>query len=239
MRGIRPKYNLICLIVFSLLVSCKKKQNEEAPDLGYDYYPAKVGSYIEYDVDSTAYTPLPVDTIVAKFRIKEVIEEEITDNQGRPALKIVRYKKNYSATVPYSAMNWTLQDVWTANKTNTTAEVVEENVRFVKLIFPVADAQTWNGNAQNTIGDWQYKYSEMDQPAAYNGLSFEKTVFITQKKTLTALSNQYYVEKYARGVGLIYREIIDVKSQNNIGVPIMNRIEEGVVYKQTVVAYQN
>ncbi|MFL5752201.1 MAG: hypothetical protein ACJ76F_02245 [Bacteroidia bacterium] len=235
MRVIQLNYFSLCILALSLLLSCKKKENAEVPDLGYDYYPATIGSYIEYDVDSTAYTPLPVDTIVSKFRIKEVIEEEITDNQGRPTLKIVRYKKNYSATVPYNLMTWTLQDVWTANKTKTTAEVVEENVRYVKLAFPVADDASWNGNAQNTMGDWEYKYSGMDSPSSYNGLSFEKTVLVNQKKYLTAISYQYYTEKYARGVGLIYKEIIDVKSTHNIGVPILNRIEEGVVYKQTIV----
>lgn len=238
MKEIQHRYGLLVFIAVVVLSSCKKDPSTaEVPDLGYDYYPATAGSYIEYDIDSTAYTPLPVDTIYAKFRIKEVIEETFTDNQGRPALKIVRYKKNYSPTIPYSQMSWTLQDVWMSNKTSTTAEVVEENVRFVKLVFPVADDITWNGNAQNTIGDWEYKYSNTDQPAAYGTLAFDKTVQVNQKKFVSLLAYQYYTEKYARGVGLLYKEIIDIKSQHNVNLPIMDRIEEGVVYKQTIVDY--
>jgi hypothetical protein len=238
MRFNQIRYSLLFIILASLFLSCKKKQdNAAAPDLGYDYYPGTVGSYIEYDVDSIAYRPLTLDTVEAKFHIKEVIEEEFTDNQNRPALRIVRYKKNYSATIPYSQMSWTLQDVWLANKTRTTAEVVEENVRFVKLIFPVTEDGSWNGNAQNTIGEWEYKYSGFGQSATYNSLTFGECVLVTQKKSASLLSYQNYVEKYAKGVGMVYKEIIDVKSQHNIGIPILNRIEEGIIYKQTIVDY--
>jgi hypothetical protein len=94
------KYTLyiFCLL---LLFSCKKNRElEENPDLGYDYFPLNLGKYIEYDVDSTAYIQLPTaDTIIAKYRIKEVIDSIFKDNQNRDTYRITRYKKNYSPTI--------------------------------------------------------------------------------------------------------------------------------------------
>ena len=227
------------LFIFSLfLFACTKTQNEEVAGIGSDYYPALKGSYIVYDVDSTAYIQLPsVDTIHTKFLIKEVIDSIFTDNEGRPTLHLVRYKKRYSALIPYSQMDWEIQDVWTANKTTSTAEVVEENIRYIKLVFPVKNGKIWNGNAQNTIGDWDYKYENVDNPLTLNNLSFSKTLTINQKNSTTLINYQRYTEKYAKGVGLIYKEISDVKSNTVTTAPILNRIEQGIVYKMTVIEY--
>ncbi len=231
------KTYIVCVFSVFLLLACTKKQNEEAPDIGSDYFPGTKGSYIVYDVDSTAYTALPVDTIHAKFLIKEMIDSVFADNQGRPTLKIVRYKKTYSPTIPYSQMSWEIQDVWAANKTVSTAEVVEENTRFIKLIFPVKSGKTWNGNAQNTIGEWNYKYENVDEALTINNLSFDKTLVVNQKYYPTLISYQRYTEKYAKGVGMIYREITDVKSNTITMAPILSRIEEGIVYKMNVIDY--
>ncbi len=227
------------LLLTLLITSCKKKQEEEIlVDLGQDYFPVKVGNYIVYDVDSVAYSLLLHDTIISKYRIKEEIDTLFEDNSGRQTIRLVRYKKNFSATIPYDQMSWKVQDVWMANKTNTTAEVVEENVRFIKLIFPVANAKTWNGNAQNTQPEWKYKYENTDAPLTINKLNFDKTVKVTQRFSSSLIHYQSYVEKYARGVGMIYKEKIDVKSNTISSVPILNRIEEGIVYKMNVVEYQ-
>ncbi len=233
----RILFSFLTLITSLLFFSCTKKQAGESPDVGSDYFPVKVGNYIEYDVDSVAYTPLPLDTIEKKYRIKEVIDSIYTDNEGRPAIRLVRYKKNYSPTVPYSQMNWNIQDVWMANKTASTVEVAEENTRYIKLTFPVKSGNTWNGNAQNTLGEWNYKYENVGEALSLNGLNFEKTLKVNQKNYVTLISYQKYFEKYARGVGLVYKEITDVKSNTITSAPILNRIEEGVVYKMTVVAY--
>ncbi len=224
------------LILF--FAGCKKRVIEEAPDLGYDYFPTEVGKFVEYDVDSTAYIQLPtIDTIIKKFRIKVKIDSIFLDNQGRNTMRVVRYKKNYDAVIPYSAMTYVIQDIWAANATKTTAEFVEENVRYIKLTFPVKADKKWNGNVQNTIGDWQYKYVNMDVPLTLGALSFEKTLEVSQLYFPSVISYQNYTEKYARGVGMIYKEIIDIKSQLSPSIPIFDRIQEGVIYKMTIVNY--
>lgn len=232
------RFSLPILILALLFVSCRKERKDTAPDFGYDYYPGTVGSYIEYDVDSISYIQLPQeDTLVFKFRIKEKIDCVITDNQGRPTLHITRFKKNYDPLVPYSQQNWIIKDVWAANISKSTVEVVEENVRYVKLSFPVTLNKSWNGNAQNTIGRWDYKYTAVDENATYGILFFPKTLTVTQKFYPTQIGYQKYVEQYAKNVGLIYREVIDYKYKQSGGVVLPGVISEGVYYKMKVIAY--
>lgn len=221
-----------------LITGCKKNEPGEPIDMGYDYFPGKVGSYIIYDVDSISYTELPtVDTLYFKFQIKESIDSLIYDQENRPTLKIIRYKKMYDPNVPYSQMSWTLQDVWTANVNNTSVQVVEEDVRYTKLIFPVKKGSTWNGNAHNTIGEWDYKYTEVDEAAVVGGISFEKALEVKQKSFFSAINQQEYFEQYAKGVGLIYRLIEDYSFQDGSGVANPGHIYTGKFYEMRVNSY--
>ena len=158
-------------------MSCKKK-TETPPDVGYAYAPTTIGKYVVYDVDSTVYDDFFQDTTYFKYRIKEKLEEEYIDNSGRTAIKMIRYIKTYNASVNYDQMPWVVKDVWSYLKTSTTLEVVEEDVRFTKLIFPIKVDATWNGNAQNTIGEWDYTYSYMDRTEIVNNVKFDNALLV-------------------------------------------------------------
>lgn len=231
---------LIILVCVSFLFSCNKKKEEQFTDLGYEYYPITLGKYIVYDVDSTVYDDFSGDTTYYKFRVKEKIEETYTDNEGQPAYKLVRYVKWYNPLVIYDNMPWVIRDVWSLNKTTTAVEVVEENVRYIKLTFPVKEERTWKGNSKNILQDWDYKYLSIDKSEIINTLSFDNVLTVEQKddKLKNMVHREYYVEKYAKGVGLVSKEIKDLFSGTiQIGIPVEQRIEKGIVYKQTIVSY--
>lgn len=229
----------LCLLVLGVF-SCTKHHTEAPPDLGYDYYPAKIKSYVIYDVDSISYRQPQNDTMKFKFQIKEKLDTLFTDNQGRPTIKIVRYKKMYSPTIPYSQMNWTvLQDVWMANKSKTDAEVVEENIRYTKLAFPAKLNGTWNGTAHaDTNAVNTYTYTAYDTPASCGNLSFQKTLTVSQLSSNgIVILYQNYNEKYARGVGLIYKEITNYNYQDAHGLFTPGHIYEGIHYVMTINFY--
>ncbi len=211
-----------------------------APDLGYEFAPQNVGKYIVYDVDSIVYDDFYKDTTQYKYRVKEKLEENITDNQGRPSLRLVRYYKKFNVLTPYEQIQWTVKDVWYYTRTNTALEVVEENKRFVKLSFPVKQDAVWDGNAQNNNGAMNYKYLFIDLKQNINGTTFDNVLCVEQKddKRKNAIRRQYYIEKYAKGVGLVYREITDLYSNTVIAnVPVEKRIEKGIIYKLTYVTH--
>lgn len=233
---------LITVLISIAVFSCKKKTEPVKPDIGEAYYPSTIGKYIIYNVDSIIFDEFTFDSTFYKYQIKEKIEEGYTDLQGRPALKLVRYIKKFNAAVSYSAMPWTIKDVWQVNITNRNVEVVEENIRFVKLIFPVKQNSTWNGNSTNTMEEWEYKYSYMDKTETIGGIQFSKVALIIQKKFPTKISREDYSEKYAKDVGLVYREIIDLKynsiyNENTDWKDIPDK--SGIVYHATVVSYGN
>lgn len=197
-------------------------------------------------MDSTVYDDFNHDTIYYKYRIKEKLEDYYVDNEGRDAIKLVRYIKKYDSTLSYDHMPWEVKDVWNYTKTATTLEVVEEDQRFTKLIFPVKEEATWDGNAANTIGKWDYTYEYIDKAEAINGISFNEVLKVVQKddKLQNAIHRQYYIEKYTKEVGLVYREIKDlisntptIDSVTHQVTPVESRITKGVIYKLTYVTH--
>jgi hypothetical protein len=236
------------LFVFGLgFISCKKDKSF-APDMGYNYFPDQVGKYVVYDVDSFYCDDSKTDTF--KFQIKEKIQAVFLDNENRPTLRLERYIKKYRADSAYYDMKWTLRNVCLENKTITNAEKVEENSRFVKLVFPIKISQTWNGNAQNIKAGWEYGYDFFDQPRWVGALHFDSVLQVNQydDKNKILTERKLYIEKYARNVGMIYKQVIDVKSQCPSSDPavasvyysehdILKRITSGIRYTYTINSY--
>jgi hypothetical protein len=227
---------LISLFLIAL-VSCKK--DTQVLDVGYEYFPETIGKYVIYEGDSIIYDEegnAPHDTI--RFQVKEVIESIYTDNQGRPTMRIERYKKMYNDTLPYNNMPWILSDVWAANRTSTTAERVEENVRFIKLIFPVKEDQSWNGNAQNTLEEWPYEITSAHESETVNNLSFDSVAVVLQNDDENLVERKYGVEKYARDIGLIYKEylVLDKQKKDSLDFPPFDDTT-GIWYRLKVIGY--
>ena len=235
----------VLLIVVSGNHSCKKEKDPD-PDMGYNYFPNQVGKYVIYDVDSFYYNdfnvPLTIDTF--KFQVKEKIQSTYLDNQNRTTLRLERYVRFYNLLVPYSSMPWVLRDVWAANRTATTAEKVEENERYIKLAFAVKQDQTWNGNAQNTLGEQTYSYTFINQPRTIGGTSFDSVLQVNQLDDASIIHKKYSIEKYAKRIGLVYKQVIDIESQPDptwtaavtsafLGQPIMTRVTSGHQYTYT------
>jgi hypothetical protein len=211
--------NLIPIFIISgLLVtglnSCKKDPGP-AFDMGYNYFPDEIGTYVVYNVDSIfyddRYTPSKKDTF--KFQIKEKIQSVFNDSEGRPTMRLERSVKYFNADMDYALMNWKLKDVWIQNKTKRTAEKVEEDVRYIKLAFPVTSDKKWNGNAYNTNPEENYSYNFIDLARTVGNIRFDSVLQVDQHNETNLISQIISEEKYARNVGMIYKKVIDVDSQ--------------------------
>lgn len=189
-----------------MVFSCKEKTTEPE-DFYYDYFPVEVGTWVTYNVEDTRYD---VQTITETYQLKELIESETTDNQGRPSLRIVRYWRQTDDEP------WEVKDVWLSTRTKSTAEKVEENIRYVKLVFPVRDYQTWDGNIYNNEPEWEYYYDSINEPRAINNLTFGETVKVVQAENLNLIQEQDAYEIYAKNVGLVYRKLINLEYSENL-----------------------
>lgn len=242
-------YTFTVLVVFFPL-ACKKGDSS-TPDMGYDYFPDVVGHFVVYDVDSTNYDDffIPTKITTYKFQIKEKIASIFLDNQNRSTIRLERFVKKYDSLVPYSSMSWVLQDVWSENVTATTAEKVEENDRYIRLIFPVRDNKEWDANVQNIYDQRDFSYEYVDETKSIGGKSYAnvlETLYDDGGGILT--SREYRTEKYARGIGMVYRRMIVVESQPEAGAsatvlqtffakPIMDRVSSGYQYTMTINTY--
>lgn len=231
--------SISAVFLFSVLFfSCDKENEAEPIDLGTSYYPTDIGKFVIYEVDSIIYTDLSKDTLVYKYQIKEKFTEEFTDNLGLPAIRIERYIKKYNPSTSYDSLPWIMKEVWFANYNQKSIQVVESNLRFTKLIFPVQEKISWDGNAFNSLGEQLYYYDYIDRNETIGSIGLTNVLLVKQKEANTLINYQNHVEKYAKGIGLVYKEITDLQSNNIIAnVPVEDRIEQGIIYKQTLLSH--
>lgn len=226
---------LVTLAVFLTLSSCKKDTIDGTIVQGYEYFMTDEGRYNEFAVDSTQWDDFNDTVITYLFDIREVNDSLFLDNSGDTTVRLERLRRD-SVTGP-----WYIKDVWSMKRTATTAEKVEENERFIKLRFPIKEGYTWNGNLYNTQDPWEYKLTNVGQPFTVNGITFAETVTVEQTGTNDPLINkQLGKEVYAKGVGLIYKElaILEGKTEPDvIGLPFDDRIKKGFKMKMSLTNY--
>jgi hypothetical protein len=226
------------IVACLVLASCKKKKEEVSVVLGLDYYPTTLGRFVVYDVDSTVYNDLAQDTVYYKYRIKEKLTDNFTDNEGKPATRLERYIKLFNPNKSYDSIPYTMKEVWMLNADDKRIQVMESNVRFTKLVFPIQADKSWNGNVNNVLGEKFYSYTYIDKSETINGVNLKSVLQVKQEDNKTLISWKYASEKYAKDIGLVYREIKDIYSNAVVsGVSVENRIERGLIYKQTIVSY--
>jgi len=207
----------ICSVcIAALLFTACKKDKPTGIYMGYDYFPINIGHWVIYNVDSVYLYPfkLPYQIDTDVYQVKEVIDSLYTNNLGQRTAVIDKFKR-----LPDS-VNWVYQKTYTANLSPTEALRKEDNVTYVKLIFPVTATSTWNGGAFNSGEynsglDWDesnFQYTIVNTPATINSIAFDSTLTVLQCDNQNFTQYQYIVEQYATGVGLIYKQIINMVS---------------------------
>lgn len=217
---------LFILFIFPVIIFSCKKETENPVDVGYEYFPVNVGHWVTYQVDSTYYDDFTDSVRVYHYKIKEFIESTFLDNQNRETQRIERYKQISDTT------SWYINNVWAMNLTPSTAEKVEEDYRYIKLVFPVKNGKTWNGNAYNVKDEQEYEFDDIDKPYTVNGLTFDSTVTVIQENELNMIQENYQVEVFAKHVGLIYKRYKSVSLDNG-------KITKGCNYSYKIISYGN
>ena len=194
---------------FLLLSSCKKELVNSNQFLYSSYYELQSGKFIEYDVmEITHDENASVQHDTNYYQLKCVIEDTFTDNAGRLAFNYVRYKRTNS-TEP-----WVQSDLWSTAVFNNKAELVEENQRIVKLVFPVSEFTTWNANQFNSDVKLNCSYKDFHISRVINGFTFDSTLIVEQedKRNLIEFKRKY--EVYANRVGMVKKYYKDIQISN-------------------------
>ena len=138
----KNKILLFCAAAILSFTHFSCNENTVAENLvvkkGFDYYPLEVGNYITYQLDSIIYRGQSgSDCIFVQDTASHFLKEEVVglfeDNAGVSNYIIERF------TSQNQDGPWEVQDVWYTKKTDTQVERVEENLRFIKVVFPVEE----------------------------------------------------------------------------------------------------
>jgi hypothetical protein len=208
-----------------LLASCTKENDNFTLESVNDYFPLQVGKYITYDLDSMVVTDFSQKLTIKHYQVQYRVDSQITDNLGRKGFNISRYLRTDS-TQP-----WAIDNVFTAIPTGKSIEFIEDNLRFIKLMMPIEEGFSWKGNSflptfpypmYQTTGtslteDWDYTYDSIGVPLTINSITIPNTLKVAEindgigDPTVDPDSyayKTYSVEKYGKGIGLIYREVV-------------------------------
>jgi hypothetical protein len=213
-------------VLTTLLFACKKQSESFSTASLNDYYPLQVGKYITYNLDSTVFINFSTKDTIIKYQVKDSIDAQITDNLGRPAFRITRYIRKNAGDA------WTGNNTFMAIPTENTIEFVENNLRFQKLKLPIVEGFTWKGNSYIEtynnfpyLDNWDYTYDSINAPITLGSLHIFNTIkvlqrdeFIGQDPNLSATlfaEKTYAVEKYAKDIGLVYKELIHWEYQGH------------------------
>jgi hypothetical protein len=116
--------------------------------------------------------------------------------------------------------------------------VTEGNVPFVKLKLPYSAMHRWDGNTYNSLGIDEYGYEKIAVSEVVNGISFENTVQVEQELNDDAIVfRDERKEIYAAGVGLVYKEIIQLHYCTDDACLGQQKVDEGKEMKMVIRAY--
>lgn len=204
--------NLVVAFLLSVIFFGCKKDNtvNDSVYLGYNYFPQQPGDTLIYEVHVRYKDELVLTPLDSTYQLLERVESVFDDNANRPTLRLERYVRN-TPTDP-----WVIYKVWTANLTSSNAEKREDNVPYVKLVFPVAESKEWNGNIlnPNSNSTQDYYYSYINEPGTISTYSFDSTLMVIQKEEQLFNSGSYDFEKYATNVGLIQKQIFKYETSS-------------------------
>ncbi len=218
------------LSILIILSACTKENDSYFANLDRDYYPLESGAYNVYQVQEINIDePSEVyDTL--NYQLKEMIGGRYQDDLNVTSYLLLRYKRNNPND------NWQIADVWSIQYKDYRLFITEENIRYVKMYFPLTINKTWDGNAYNTMSYQDYEITEIDAPLTISAQLFDSCLTVTQEADSSLIHKDFAIEQFARDTGLIYKEITHINSQEiEPGVPLEDRITTGTMYKQVFI----
>ena len=195
--------SLLTCLVWVILFSC---QQTDVPvsDPGTDYAPLETGRFIIYDVTEQRYS-LTAPPSISTYQLKETVGNSYTDVTGQPAFRLQRYRRANAQA------SWQTDSLWTARNSAQVAIRTENGADFVKLVFPLAERNEWNGNAFNQYQKDVYSLRQVHKPYSVGSQTFAETATVVQHSDSNLVAQDKRVEVYAKQVGMVYREVVQLQ----------------------------
>jgi len=213
---------------------CNETLEPQVDRLGFNHFPLDTGNFRIYDVERVEFLfSGEIDT--SNFQLKEVIANARKTANGETIYDLERFTRDSEEE------NWQLDSVWTARRTSIQAIVVENNVPFVKLTFPIDENKTWDGNVLNIRPPDEYTMVNLFNSFLLDtadAVSFENTITVVQNDLRDPITRiDVRKEVYAENIGLIYKEtefLLFCADPDCLGQGI---VEVGTILKQQLIDF--
>jgi hypothetical protein len=199
------KYLTRFLVFLTLLTSCEgEKITTSVREAAY--FPLEKGIFQEYSVHEVIYRPgEDPEELDYEMRTEVVDSFPSSSAQDQYVYVVHRSVRHDEGEL------WQPLDTWSVRKDEREIVVAEGNVAFVKMRFPLSPENTWDANVLNTMDEDEYALRDIHKRAEVNGISFEKTITVEQEANDDRIVfRDERKERYALGVGLVFREVIQL-----------------------------
>lgn len=210
-----------------LLLGCDPKVEDLQLETASEYVSLQPGKYITYRLDSTVFPQQGRAEEVHSYQEKHLVDAEITDNLGRKSYRIYRYLRNLAGTT-----GWTPSGTYVITPTQNALEVIEDNMRIIKLFTPIREGLSWKGNRylgpepyaskfnfnnDDNMADWDFEITGTGETARFGSQQVSDIITLNQQNETinnpatmpdTYASRTLSVDKYAKGLGLVFQEYI-------------------------------
>lgn len=240
----------IILCLSTLFYSCSEGTvlDDYEFDMGLEYYPLEVGKYLVYQVDSTTFNieGSGVEILESTTYVKEEFVEINFDDQGDTIFVTERYEKKNLAD------EWVIKDVWSTQKVDLRVEKTAENLKLIKMVFPVQAGSDFNstlyldesttvvvaGETVEMFKNWATQVLSVGETDSIGTFNFGEVATISYADDENLIEKRFSLEKYARGIGMVYREDCILDTQDLDGSKLWrDKADKGYILKQTLLEY--
>lgn len=236
-------------------LACEEETAPPRADKGYDYYPLSVGQEWLYRMDSIVLRPqvggIFYDSIF--LDVRETLVDTLRDLEDQLWYRGERYDRRVDST------QWRFRQTFLLRRDEGRALRREDNLEFVKMVFPLRNDQNWDGHGAfdqyreievggqpiEIFADWNYRYLQLGAPASYGDQTYDQVTVIEGADYENLLNRRLAVEAYAQDIGLIYREMEVFETQCQVccggdtgtclDLPWTEKAEGGFILRQWLV----
>lgn len=216
------------------LLACREVEIQpQAANLGYEYYPLQVGTFWLYEVDTVEYF-FSGDTAKGTFYRKVTVTDSFVNPAG-----LLRYVLTAEKSFDTLQGGYLPDSTFTAYANEAQAFLVENNRPILKLIFPIKENLTWNGDAfhPNKLGDGEvYRMTRIGRKEEIYPGKEVATLTVTNSFDSSCVGLIRRFEKYGAGVGLVFKERTAISYKTD-PLPCTGVIEQGKIRRYRLIRH--
>lgn len=250
-------YSLSVLLIFAsgIALMCCNDPEPLTVDRGEEYFPLITGKILEYRVDSIIFDDAGSVNVLDTF--SAFVRERVIDAYaGTEGDTIYRVQREYRMT---QDQGWIATGLWTASRSTFEGVRAEGNQRLTKMEFPLYKNRKWDPTKYvnelinipvgseliNMYSYWNGEVISINQPEQIGSFAFDNVMTCMQADDDNELERRFVLEKYAKGIGLVFRmdTIVDSRCERLgefgpcIGQSWMQKGEKGYIMKMELVAH--